>query len=144
MSNEAQMYDVTARKAHQALCVLFLAIAFVIGAGAGRWLVMLVGLILAAGRYWWPADVFRQLVWRVLEPAGLLRRREVQEDHATRGVARVLGGAILVAAAVLLSLGQGWAWLLVAAIGVMIFLDAAFDFCLLCALTYRLGRLQAR
>ena len=85
-----QPFDLTARKFHQAACVLFLALAFVIGPAAGRWLVALIGLVLLAGRYWWPADIFRQLVWRVLEPAGLLRRREVQEDHTTRRVARVL------------------------------------------------------
>lgn len=123
-----QAFDVTARKFHQAACVLFLAVAFVVGATGGRWLVAFIGIVLAAGRYWWPVDVFRQLVWRVLEPVGILRRREVQEDHATRRVARVLGGVILLAGAILLSLGQGWSWILVAAIAVMIFLDAAFDF----------------
>jgi hypothetical protein len=128
MQASAQTFDVTARKFHQAVCVLVLAIAFVLGAPVGRWLVALIGLVLLAGRYWWPADVFRQLVWRVLEPAGLLRRREVQEDHETRRVARVLGGAVLLAAAMLLSLGQAWGWILVAAIGLMVFLDAAFDF----------------
>jgi Domain of unknown function (DUF4395) len=138
-----QTFDLTARKFHQAACVLVLALAFVLGPAAGRWLVALIGLVLLAGRYWWPADIFRQLVWRVLEPAGILRRREVQEDHATRRVARVLGGVVLLGAAVVLSVGQGWGWLLVASIGALIFLDAAFDFCLLCALTYYVGRRQA-
>ena len=55
--------------------------------------------------------------------------------------ARVLGEAVLLGAAVVLSVGQGWGWLLVASIGALIFLDAAFDFCLLCALTYHVGRL---
>jgi hypothetical protein len=128
MQASTQSFDVTARKFHQAACVLVLAVAFLLGAPVGRWLVALIGVVLLAGRYWWPADLFRQLVWRVLEPAGLLRRREVQEDHETRRVARALGGAVLLAAAVLLSLGQGWGWILVAAIGLMVFLDAAFDF----------------
>ena len=143
MERTTETYDVTARKFHQALCVLFLATAFVLGPDVGSWLVALVGIILALGRYWWPADIFRQLVWRVLEPAGILRRREVQEDHETRRLARVLGGTLLVLAAVLLSLGHSWAWILVAAIAVMIGLDAVFDFCLLCAVTYRFGRLHA-
>ena len=138
-----QTFDLTARKFHQAACVLILALAFVLGPAAGRWLVALIGLVLLAGRYWWPADIFRQLVWRVLEPAGLLRRREVQEDHTTRRVARLLGGAVLLGATIVLSVGQGWGWLLVASMGILIFLDAAFDFCLLCALTYYVGRRQA-
>src|SRR2546421_8637216 len=103
-----QPLDLTARKFHQAACVLILALAFVLGPAAGRWLVALVGVVLLAGRYWWPADIFRQLVWRVLEPAGLLRRREVQEDHTTRRVARVLGGAVLLGAALVFGGGPGW------------------------------------
>lgn len=141
---DAQIYDVTARKFHQASCVLLLAIGFVAGSAVGAWLVALVGVIMAAGRYWWPADILRQLVWRVLEPAGILRRRDVQEDHDTRRIARVLGGVILLIAAALLALGQGWAWLLIGAIGVMIFLDAAFNFCALCAVTYQVAKLHSR
>jgi polyferredoxin len=140
----AETYDRTARKFHQAVCVLILALGFVLGSAIGLWLVGFVGLILLVGRYWWPADVFRQLAWRVLEPAGLLHRQDVQEDHHTRRVARVLGGSILLIAAILLSLGQSWAWLPVGAIGLMIALDATFDFCALCAVTYRVGRLTAR
>jgi uncharacterized membrane protein len=128
MSTSIQTFDLTARKFHQAICVLLLAAAYVLGSAAGWWLVLLVALVLLAGRYWWPADVFRQLAWRVLEPAGILPRREVQEDHETRRVARVLGGAVLLASAFLLMVGQGWAWIAVAAIAVMIFFDAAFDF----------------
>jgi hypothetical protein len=143
MQQPSQAFDVTARKVHQAACVVILALAFVLGPDIGRWLVLLIGLVLLVGRYWWPADLFRQLVWRVLEPAGLLSRHEIQEDHDTRRVARVLGGALLLLAAIMLSLGYGWGWIVVAAIGTMIFLDAAFDFCVLCALTYWIGRLRA-
>ncbi len=128
MQTRAQSYDVTARKFHQGTSVLLLAIGYVVGAGAGWWLVALVGLVMIAGRYWWLADIFRQFVWKVLEPAGILRRREVQEDHTTRRVARVLGGGVLLVGAILLSLAQGWAWILVALIAAMILLDAAFDF----------------
>lgn len=132
--------DVTARKVHQGACVVCLAVAFVAGSSVGAWLVAAIGLVLALGRYWWPADIFRQLTWRVLEPAGLLPRRDLQEDHSTRRVARVLGGAILLIAALLLGFGLGMAWVLVAAIGVMIALDAAFNVCLLCVVTYQVGK----
>jgi hypothetical protein len=137
-------YDVSARKFHQVAIIVMLAAGFVLGNGAGAWLAALAGVIMLVGRYWWPADVFRQLVWRVLEPAGLIRRREVVEDHETRRVARVLGGLVFLAAAVLLALGFTWAWIFVAAIAVMIFLDAVFSFCALCALTYQTRRLAHR
>ncbi len=136
MQNQAQLFDATACKFHQVVSVLLLAVAFVAGGSAGPWLVALVGAVFVMGRYWWPADIFRQIVWRVLEPAGLLRRRDVAEDHDTRRVARVLGGTILLASALLIGIAQSWAWLLVAAIAVMVALDAAFDVCLLCVMTY--------
>jgi hypothetical protein len=144
MNTSARAYDVTARKFHQVTCVVLLACAFVIGAGVAPWVVGVVGVVMLVGRFWWPADIFRQLVWRVLEPAGVLHRREVQEDHDTRRVARVLGGVVFLVSAVLLAMGQAWAWLAVAAIALMILLDAAFDFCVLCAITYRIARTRAQ
>lgn len=144
MNGSLQRYDVTARKFHQGACVLLLACAFVLGSTVAAWVVAFVGVVMLAGRFWWQADIFRQFVWRVLEPAGVLRRREVQEDHDTRRIARVLGGVVFLACAVLLAVGQVWAWLGVAAIAVMILLDATFDFCVLCAITYRIARLRTQ
>jgi hypothetical protein len=86
------VYDVTARKAHQWTMVALIAIGFVLGDAPGWILVGLAGLIMLVGRFWWPADVVRQLVWRVAEPRGWLARVERAEDHDTRRVARVLGG----------------------------------------------------
>jgi hypothetical protein len=135
--NLDQPFDVTARKFHQTACVVLLAVAYVLGRPAAPWLIGLVAFVLAGGRFWWPLDIFRQFTWRVLEPAGILKRREVQEDHSTRRVARVLGGIILLATAVLIAFKIDLAWLLVLAIGVMIALDAAFNFCVLCAVTHQ-------
>src|SRR5207247_11387005 len=84
----------------------------------------LAGAIMLVGRFWWPADVVRQLVWRVAEPAGWLKRVERAEDHATRRVARILGGIVWLACAALLVLGATLpAWLLAAAIAIMVALD---------------------
>ena len=136
----------SARKFHQAVSVAFLAIAYVFGSfegwgsAAATWLVATVGLVFLVGRFWWPADLFRQAAWRILEPRGILKRYDAVEDHSTRRVARVLGGAILLTAASLVAVGQAWAWVLIGAIGVMVFLDAAFNFCVLCEVSYRIGK----
>lgn len=143
MRANAPRYDVTARKFHQGTCVVLLGCAFAIGSGPAAWIVATVGIVMLAGRFWWQADIFRQFVWRVLEPRGVLRAREVQEDHETRRVARVLGGVVFLASAGLLAGGQFWAWWAVAAITTMILLDAIFDFCALCAITYQVARLRA-
>src|SRR5438093_13035187 len=87
-------YRRPARKAHQWTLVDLVAAGLILQGVAGSLLIAIAGLIMLVGRFWWPADVVRQLVWRALEPAGLLKRDDVHEDHETRRIARVIGGAI--------------------------------------------------
>jgi len=135
---ELPLFDVTARKVHQWAVVAMVAIAFLIGLPAGAVLLAVAGAVMLVGRFWWPADVFRQLTWRLLEPAGVLRRHEVHEDHETRRVARVIGGAAwLLAAVLLLVQATVLAWVIAFAIAVMVVLDAAVNFCALCFLVAR-------
>ena len=140
-----QTFDVTARKAHQWTMVALIAIGFVLGEPRAAWLLALAGLIMLLGRFWWPADLVRQFVWRVAEPVGWLPRIEREEDHATRRVARVLGGIVwLLSAALIVGGLAGAAWLLAAAIAIMVVLDASVDFCALCFVMARLDRLGFR
>jgi hypothetical protein len=135
-------FDVTARKAHQWTMVLLVALGFVLGEPRGAWPLILAGLIMLVGRFWWPADVVRQFVWRVAEPARWLRRSERDEDHTTRRLARVLGGIVWLVSAALIFAGLSTVgWLLSALIGSMVALDAALDFCALCFVVVRLDRL---
>jgi uncharacterized protein DUF4395 len=135
------LHDVTARKVHQWTMVALVVAGFLLGDPLGAVPLVVAGAIMLVGRFWWPADVVRQLTWRVLEPRGLLRRREVHEDHETRRVARVLGGAVWLVAAVLLLLHLAvLAWVLALAIAAMVALDAAADFCVLCFLVARFRR----
>ncbi|TMF60142.1 MAG: DUF4395 domain-containing protein [Chloroflexi bacterium] len=135
------LYDRTARKAHQWTMVVLVAAGLVIQGVAGGLLIALAGLIMLVGRFWWPADLVRQLVWRALEPAGLLKRDDVHEDHETRRVARVMGGAIwVIAAAFMLAGNPVLAWVLSIPIGVMVALDASLDFCALCFLLAQLDQ----
>lgn len=138
------LYDRTARKAHQWTMVALVVLAFVVQGTAGALLLAIAGAIMLAGRFWWPADVVRQLVWRVLEPAGILQRRDVHEDHETRRVARIIGGIIWLVSAVLLLEGFAIAAavlsLLVAA---MVVLDASVNFCALCFLVAQVQQRRA-
>ncbi len=130
---ELPTFDVTARKVHQWAMVALVAIGFLLGGPPAVVLLALAGAVMLAGRFWWPADIFRQVTWRFLEPAGLLRRREVHEDHETRRIARVIGGAAwLLAASLLLLHLPVVAWVVAFAIAIMVALDAAADFCVLC------------
>lgn len=132
-ARELPVFDRTARKAHQWTMVAVVIVALVLQGPIGALLLAFAGAIMLAGRFWWPADLVRQLVWRVLEPAGILKRREVQEDHETRRLARVLGGVIWLIAAAFMVAGNGLvAWVLSLPIVGMVALDASVDFCALC------------
>src|SRR5260370_4566680 len=100
-SIETPLYDRTARKAHQWTMVALVAVALILEGIPGALLLAVAGIIMLVGRFWWPADVVRQLIWRVLEPAGILKRDDVHEDHETRRIARVMGGTIWLVAAAL-------------------------------------------
>jgi hypothetical protein len=144
VAGELPLFDVTARKVHQWTMVALVVVAFLLSALsplAAAIPLLVAGVVMLVGRFWWPADVVRQLTWRVLEPAGVLPRREVHEDHETRRVARVIGGAAWLASAALVLLGVPVAgWVVAFAIAIMVALDAAVDFCALCFLTTQLRR----
>ena len=134
-------YDVTARKAHQWSMVALVVLGFLLGEPTGALPLTLAGTIMLLGRFWWPADVVRQFVWRVAEPAGWLTRRDREEDHTTRRIARALGGLVwLLCAALVLAGFATAAWVLAGLIAVMVVLDAALDFCALCFALARLDR----
>jgi hypothetical protein len=138
-------FDVTARKTHQWTMVALVVVGFVLGEPAGAVPLLLAGAIMLLGRFWWPADVVRQFVWRVAEPAGWLPRIEREEDRSTRRVARVLGGLIWLLCAGLAVSGLSIAaWILAGLIGVMVVLDASLDFCVLCFVVARLDRAGVR
>lgn len=127
------LYDRTARKTHQWSMVVLVAAGLLVGGVPGATLIAVAGLVMLVGRFWWPADVVRQIVWRVLEPSGVLRRDDVHEDHETRRIARVMGGALwLIAAVVLLAGNAVLAWVIAVPIAVMVALDASLNFCALC------------
>ena len=138
---ELPVFDRTARRAHQWTMVALVALGLVLGGAVGSFLLGLAGVVMLVGRFWWPADIARQLVWRVFEPAGWLKRDDVHEDHETRRIARVIGGAIWLISAALMLLGNPvLAWILTLPIAVMVALDAALDFCALCFAVAQLDR----
>jgi uncharacterized protein DUF4395 len=134
-------FDRTARKAHQWTMVALVIAGLILQGIAGAVLLAIAGAVMLAGRFWWPADLVRQLVWRVLEPAGILKRDDVNEDHETRRIARTIGGTIWLVAAIFLLAGNPFlAWVLTVPIVVMVALDASVDFCALCFIMAQLDR----
>lgn len=139
-TGDLPLYDRTARKAHQWAMVVVVVAGLILGGVPGIALLAIAGAIMLAGRFWWPADVVRQLTWRVLEPAGILKRDDVHEDHETRRIARIIGGVIWLLAALLLSISPVIAWVITVPIAAMVALDASLNFCALCFLRAQLDQ----
>jgi hypothetical protein len=139
-TGDLPLYDRTARKAHQWTMVVLVLAGLILGGFGGTVLLAIAGVIMLAGRFWWPADVVRQLTWRVLEPAGILKRDDVNEDHETRRIARIIGGAIWLVAALLMGGNPVLAWVITIPIAVMVALDASLNFCALCFLLAQLDQ----
>ena len=139
-TGDLPLYDRTARKAHQWTMVVLVLAGLILGGILGTVLLAIAGAIMLAGRFWWPADIVRQLTWRVLEPAAILKRDDVHEDHETRRIARIIGGAIWLLAALLLSVNPVIAWVITVPIAVMVALDASLNFCALCFLRTQLDQ----
>jgi hypothetical protein len=140
IAGDLPLYDRTARKAHQWTMVVLVVAGLILGGFGGTVLLAIAGVIMLAGRFWWPADVVRQLTWRVLEPAGILKRDDVHEDHETRRLARIIGGVIWLVAALLLAVNPVLAWVITIPIAVMVALDASLNFCALCFLLAQLDQ----
>ncbi len=140
-AGDLPLYDRTARKVHQWTMVVLVVAGLILGGIPGTALLAIAGVIMLAGRFWWPADVVRQLTWRVLEPAGILKRDDVHEDHETRRIARIIGGVIWLVAAPLLAVNPVVAWVIAIPIAVMVALDAGLNFCALC---FFLAQLEQR
>jgi len=138
VAEAAPARDVTARKVHQTAILLLTVGALARGGAGGALLSALAGAVMLVGRFWWPADVFRQFVWKVAEPRGWLTARPVAEDIETRRVARVLGGAGLLGIAAALATGRRPAALgLGLPLGGMILADAVANVCALCLVRYQ-------
>src|SRR5688572_269432 len=101
------------------------------------------GVVMLVGRFWGPADVFRQFVWRIAEPRGWLEPRLVPEEMGTRRIARALGGgAFFVIAAALAAGNLVLALAITVPLCAMILFDATVNFCALCFVNYQARRLR--
>lgn len=126
---------------NQASIVLATVVAFVLGAEAGRWLVLATALVMLAGTAWEPLSLFKQLYRQVFVRAGLLKPRPVPDDPAPHRFAQGLGGTFLLGGFLAFLAGAaavGWAlaWMVVALALVNLF----FGFCAGCFLYFQLER----
>lgn len=135
--------DVNALKTNQALIVIFVAFAFVLGTGnGGAWLVALVAASMAIGAAFPGFGPFQLFYRRVLRKTGIVKPQPRPDDPAPHRFAQTLGAVFLAAAAIALFAGAttlGWvlAWVVVA----LALVNLLFGFCTGCFVFFHLRRL---
>ena len=118
--------DVTAIKFSQGSIVALTVLAFLLDQ---PWLVLFVGLVLAAGTIWSNGNLFKLFYTKVLAPAGLLKPRVIEDDPAPHRFAQGMAATFLLLASLALLvlslpvLGWGLAGLvaLLAAVNVLLY-----------------------
>lgn len=138
----AGLVDHTALRVNQAVIIALLALAFLLDQ---RWLVLAVGLVMAAGTASPSLALFQRLYRDLLRPARLLAPDLRAEEAAPHRFAQGLGAAVLGLASLALyagapTLGWGLALLVVVLAGVNLFLG----FCAGCFVFFQLQRLRGR
>lgn len=132
--------DTTAIKFNQASIITLTVLAYLVDL---PWLVLFVGVVLAAGTIWPGAALFQQTYRQVLRPIGLLKPDVIDDDPAPHRFAQGLGATFLgVSSLALLALnaiplGWGLAGLVAALAAINLF----FNFCAGCFVYYQLSRL---
>jgi hypothetical protein len=132
--------DTTAIKFNQASIITLTLLAYLLDL---PWLVLGVGVVLAAGTLWPGAALFQQIYRQVLKPLGLLKPHVIEDDPAPHRFAQGLGATFLglssLALLALNALPLGWA--LAGLVAVLAAINLFFNFCAGCFVYYQLTRL---
>lgn len=137
------MVDQNALRTNQIFIVATVAIAFVLGAQRGAWLIALLALCMAIGVIS-PENGPLQLLYRkVLVPAGIVRPHREMGSASPHRFAQAMGAACLGLAAIFLIAGLDVAgWVLGFIVLALALVNLVFGFCTGCFIYLQLGRLR--
>ena len=148
-----QTVDHSALKVNQTGIVATVLVAFVASfAGwAGLLLIPLLAIVLLLGTFAPRLALFKQIYFRVLKPAGIVKPRPVQDRPEPHNFAQGMGGFVLAAAALLIfspvltgdfrpSAVEVAGLALSLLVAVLAFVNLAFGYCLGCQIYYQLGK----
>ena len=137
------MVDQNALRTNQFFIVATVAIAFVLGAERGAWLITLLSLCMAIAVVS-PGNGPIQLLYRkVLAPSGVMKPKREPGSAAPHRFAQAMGSACLGLAALLLFLGIDIAgWVLGFIVLALALVNLLFGFCTGCFIYLQLGRIR--
>lgn len=153
MASALQAVDHSALKVNQAGIVLTVLVAFAASfAGwAGLLLLPLLAIVLLLGTFAPGLALFKQIYFKVLKPAGIVKPHPVQDRPEPHNFAQGMGGVVTAIASVLVltpivtgdftpnpleAVGLALALL----VAVLAFVNLAFGYCVGCQIYYQLGK----
>src|SRR5438105_15761710 len=142
VSTATTVVDHSALKVNQTGIVATVLVAFV-GSVVFRPLLVLIPLlaiVLLLGTFVPQLALFKQLYFRVLKPAGIVKPRPVQDRPEPHNFAQGLGGVFLVLASALLVPFEIGGLALALLVAVLAFVNLAFGYCVGCQIYFQLGK----
>ena len=153
MASALQTVDHSALKVNQTGIVLTVLVAFLatFAGWAGLLLLPLLAIVLLLGTFNPRLALFKQIYFKVLKPAGIVKPRPVQDRPEPHNFAQGMGGVVTaIASAIVLApivtgnftpnpleaIGLALAML----VAVLAFVNLAFGYCLGCQIYYQLGK----
>jgi uncharacterized protein DUF4395 len=141
-ATEGTVVDHSALKVNQTGIIVTVLVAF-----AGSFfstaflaLIPLLGIVLLLGTFVPQLALFKQLYFKVLKPAGIVKPRPVQDRPEPHNFAQGLGGVFLGIASVLLFGSPILALALSLLVAVLAFVNLAFGYCLGCQIFFQLEK----
>jgi hypothetical protein len=155
VSSQGSVVDHSALKVNQTGIVVTVLVAFV-GSFAGTpfalLLIPLLAIVLLLGTFEPRLALFKQLYFKVLKPAGLVKPRVVQDRPEPHNFAQGLGGVFLAVASLLMfspevvnhfrpvPVAEAIGLALSLLVAVLAFVNLAFGYCLGCQIFFQLER----
>lgn len=137
--------DVNALRTNQALIVIFVVLAFVLGATAGAWVVLLVSASLAVGAALPGYGPFQRFYRHILLPTGWVKPQRRPDDPAQHRFAQALGATFLLLAAIALFAGADTlGWVLAFIVVALALVNLLFGFCAGCLVYLQINRFRRR
>ena len=138
----SQVVDHSALKVNQAGIIVTVLVTFVgsFFSLAFLTLIPLLGIVLLLGTFVPQLALFKQIYFKVLKPAGIVKPRPVQDRPEPHNFAQGLGGVFLGIASALLFVTPIASIALALLVAALAFVNLAFGYCLGCQIFFQLEK----
>ena len=141
-TSPSQVVDHSALKVNQAGIVLTVLLTFVGSFFSLSFLALipLLGIVLLLGTFVPQLALFKQIYFKVLKPAGVVKPHPVQDRPEPHNFAQGLGGVFLGIASALIFVTPIAAITLALLVAALAFVNLAFGYCLGCQIFFQLEK----